>query len=278
MLGAVLAVVAAAALTGGCRPPEAKAPPHLTVLVAASMSDVLETLARDYQAQTGVQVDVSAAASGVLRKQIEGGAACDVFISADKVDMDKLAERQLVRADTRREVARNQLVVVACDKKLRRWAGLDALAADDAGRVAMGNPAYVPAGRYAQRALESAGSWSAVEPRAVLADSVRVACQYVKSGEADVGLVYATDAALMGGCRVVLAVDEAESGPIVCPGAVCAGSGNAQQATAFLAYVTAAPQRTAWAKYGFRPPQGNDQPPNNADPRDDGQRRGDAQP
>jgi molybdate transport system substrate-binding protein len=248
-----VALATALALMTGCREPKTN-PPHLTVFVAASMGDVLESLARDYQSLRGVQVDVSAAASSVLRKQIESGAACDVFISADMADMDKLADKQLIRAVSRRELARNQLVVVACDMKQRQWTGLDALARADAGRVALGDPAYVPAGRYARRALEAAGVWSAVEPRAVLADNVRVVCQYVRSGQADVGLVYATDAATMDGCRVLLEVDAAQSGPIVCPGAVCAQAADAAPAAAFLDFLTAPAQQEVWQKYGFRAP------------------------
>lgn len=254
-----VAVAVMVLMSAGCRE-EKTAPPRVTVFVAASMTEVVEELAEAYGAASGVDVEVSPAASGVLRKQIESGAACDVFLSADTADMDKLAQQGLIRADTRREVACNHLVVVACDQQSRDWSGLAALAGEDVGRVALGDPAYVPAGRYARRALEAAGVWSAVEPRAVLGDNVRVVGQYVRSRQADVGLVYATDAALMDGCRVVLAVDAELTGPIVCPGAVCARAHEAAHASAFLEFLTAPAQRAVWERRGFRPPGSADGP------------------
>jgi len=240
----------AAAIFAGCRERES-ATPRLTVFVAASMGDVVEELVDAYTAKTGADVQVSAAATGILRKQVESGADCDVFLAADAVELDKLEKAGLIVADTRCVVARNQLVVIACGDKPPALHGLKALAKPETGRVAIGDPSYVPAGRYAKRALEHANVWEAVEPRAVFADNVRVVCQYVRSRQADVGLVYATDAALMPDCRVRARVDESMSGPIVCPGAVCAHTKDTATAERLLEFLTAPEQAKVWQRYGF---------------------------
>lgn len=242
---------AAAALLAGCR--EARQPPpRFTVFAAASMAEVLAALGESFTTAHGLEVSISPAASGVLRRQIEGGAGCDVFIAADLVDMDKLAARGLIRAETRRPVARNRLVLIGCGSQ-QPFDDVAALADAATGRIALGDPAYVPAGRYARRALEAAGVWAAVEARAVLADNVRVACAYVQAGQADLALVYATDAALLEGCRVLCTIDESLSGPIVYPGAVCAKSAHPKVAAEFLAFLAHPDQREVWAAYGFSP-------------------------
>lgn len=252
MAGLVFVVAAVASVMPACRKLDEGAP-RLTVFVATSLAEVIETFADEFTASSGIRVAVNPAATGVLRKQVEQGAACDVFIAADAVDLDKLAEQGLIRADTRREVARNRLVVVGCDVQTP-FADLGALRDATTGRVAMGDPAYVPAGRYAQRALEAAGVWTAVQPRAVFADNVRVASEYVRSGQAKLGFVYATDAALMDDCRVLLEIDEALSGTIACPAAICAKSKQPAVAATFLAYLVHSNHEAAWAQHGFVTP------------------------
>jgi len=241
---------AAAALLAGCR--EARQPPRLTVFAAASMAEVLAALGESFTTAHGLEVSISPAASGVLRRQIERGAGCDVFIAADQVDMDKLAAQGLIRAETRRPVARNRLVLIGCGSQ-QPFDDVAALADAAAGRIALGDPAYVPAGRYARRALEAAGVWAAVEARAVLADNVRVAGAYVQAGQADLALVYATDAALLEGCRVLCSIDESLSGPIIYPGAVCAKSAHPDVAAEFLSFLVHPEQREVWAAYSFSP-------------------------
>ena len=132
-----------------------------------------------------------------LLAQIAKGAPVDVFASADQEAMDRADRQQLLAAGSRRNFVGNALVlIVPSDSTLGLKAAAD-LGRPAVKRVAIGNPASVPVGRYTKGALEAAKLWATVEPKAVLAQSVRQALDYVARGEVEAGLVYATDAALM---------------------------------------------------------------------------------
>src|SRR5687768_15427518 len=179
----------------------------LVVFGAASLTDVLQQVGSLYTKQSNVPVKFSFAASSALAKQIESGAQVDVFFSADQDWMNYLQERQLIDAATRADLLGNRLVLIAptdskISLKLERGARLlDALGRD--GRLATGDPDSVPAGKYAKAALTNLELWPAIEPRLVRADNVRVALMYVARGEAPLGIVYETDAAVEPQVRIV---------------------------------------------------------------------------
>lgn len=146
---------------------------------------------------TGNTARFSFAASSTLARQIENGAPADIFASADEEWADYLQQRGKLAAETRRSYLSNSLVVVAPADK----AALLALETPGAfaarlgnGRIATGDPAHVPVGRYAQQALTSLGLWALTEPRLARAESARAALALVERGEAPLGIVYATDA------------------------------------------------------------------------------------
>src|SRR6478609_293107 len=139
----------------------------LTVFAASSLANVLEDAGRAYTAHTQVPVRFSFAGSSALARQIESGAPADVFVSADQEWMDYLAERRLIQSATRRDIVSNSLVLVApADSRLQlKIAPGFALAKSlgASGRLATGDPAVVPVGRYARAALTKLGVWSSVE-------------------------------------------------------------------------------------------------------------------
>jgi len=157
--------------------------PGITVFAAASMTNVLQEIGAAYTAETKIPVVFSFAASSVLARQIESGAPADVFVSADQDWMDYLQARNLVALQTRSVVASNDLVLVApADSKasLRIVPGFALAAAlGDSGRLATGDPASVPVGKYAQAALTSLGVWASVEGRIAATDNVRSALAFV---------------------------------------------------------------------------------------------------
>ena len=172
-----------AVLLAGCQ-----APPQTVVFAAASTSDVVQDVARQVEAETGRAVVVSVGATSVLARQIAHGAPADVLVAADPVWVDWLEGRgHAVRQ--RRAVARGRLVVVGPPGS--RAADLESALS---GRLALADPSHVPAGRYARRALESAGLWAGVEPRVVVVGDVRAALAAVEVGAADRAVVYASDA------------------------------------------------------------------------------------
>ena len=160
--------------------------PAITVFAAASMTNVLEDVAAAFTRATGTKVTLSFAASSALARQIEAGAQVDVFVSADEAWMDYLAARRLIEAASRRDIARNTLVLIApADSRVQLAIapGFDLRAALRAGRLAIADPATVPAGRYAQAALAHLGAWASVADRLANADNVRAALAFVARGD-----------------------------------------------------------------------------------------------
>lgn len=236
-----------------CSPGAGAADRVLTVFAAASLTDVLQPIGSAFTARTGQAVRFSFAASSVLARQIESGAPADVFISADHDWMDYLQERRLIRADTRSDVAGNALVLIApADSRLAlKVAPGFALAAalGPTGRLAMADPAAVPAGRYARQALTQLGVWSSVQQRSVAADNVRTALNFVARGEAPLGIVYATDARSESRVRVVALFPAGSHDPIVYPAAALTSAG--PQAAAFVQFLSDPAARAAFTAGGF---------------------------
>ncbi|HWI10060.1 MAG TPA: molybdate ABC transporter substrate-binding protein, partial [Burkholderiaceae bacterium] len=170
----------------------------LTVSAAASLTNAFKELGPAFEAQNpGTTVVFNFAASDALLAQIAKGAPADVFASADQQAMDRADAQKVLVAGSRRNFAGNSLVmIVPGDSALGLGAPAD-LQRPAVKRVAIGNPASVPVGRYTKASLEAAKLWAAIEPKAVLAQSVRQALDYVARGEVEAGFVYATDAAIM---------------------------------------------------------------------------------
>ena len=168
---------------------------------AASLTNAFEEIAKAHRAKGGGPVKFSFAASSTLAKQIESGASADIFASADEQWMDYLAERKLIEAATRSSRLGNALVLVtpATDKRpVYIKPRFDLAGMIGSGKLATGDPAHVPVGRYAQQALTKLGVWDAVAPKIARTDNVRAALLLVERGEAPFGIVYATDAAASG--------------------------------------------------------------------------------
>lgn len=227
----------------------------LTILAAASLTNALEEIGAEYEADTGETVRFSFAASSVLAKQIEAGAPAQIFASADQKWMDYLAERNLIDADTRVSPIGNRLVLIVPADSRAGDIAVDAstdlgalLGADD--RLSVGDPDHVPAGIYAREALESLGLWAAVEPRLARAEDVRAALVLVERGEVPLGIVYATDAAISDKVRVIGTFPADSHTPITYPFAIVAGQ-NGEDAAAFFRYVTGPEGLETFRKYGF---------------------------
>ena len=234
--------------------PGAAGAADLVVSAAASLTDAFQAVGKSYEAKhPGTHVVLNFAASDVLLRQIANGAPADVFASADQAAMDKAVAAKAVDPATRRDFARNRLVlVVPRDTHVPVAAPADLIKAD-VTRVAYGDPASVPAGRYTRAALEQAKLWDAVSAKGVLAQNVRQALDYVSRGEVDAGFVFATDAAIVGDRVRVVAVVPTPM-PLTYPIAVVAGSEHAREAAGFTAYVQSEEGRAILARFGFQAP------------------------
>lgn len=235
----------------------------VTVFAAASLADAL----RAAEPALGVPVRFSFAASSTLARQIEQGAPAHVFVSADERWMDHLERAGRIDAASRRVLATNRLVVVVPRDAARAHPHPHAageptespdairaalLPADPGARIASGDPAHVPAGRYAEQALRSLGLWERVAPRLVRADNVRSALAFVERGEAAAGIVYATDAAASSKVRVAARFAASSHAPVTYPAALVAGAPPA--ARALFERLFAPPARAVLQAAGFAAP------------------------
>lgn len=225
----------------------------VTVYAAASLTNALQDIGRAYEAETGVKVKLSFAASSLLARQIEAGAEADIFFSADTDWMNYLADRSLVKPETRKNLLSNRLVLIAAKDnpiQLEIKAGFPLSQALGDGRLAVADPDSVPAGRYARSALTSLGVWDSVAERLVRAENVRFALTYVARGEAPLGIVYETDARAEPMVRAVGVFPASSHLPIVYPAALTASSSSTEART-FLAYLTGGKAAGLFMKHGF---------------------------
>lgn len=227
---------------------------EVLVSAAASLTNAFKDLAAQYEAaHPGTRILTTFGASDVVLRQITEGAPADIFASADQKAMDKAIAAQAVDPASRVNFVRNQIVLVVPADNPRRIQSLQDLARPDVTRIAFGNPASVPVGRYTQAALEKAGSWDAVKAREILGQNVRQVLSYVERGEVDAGFVFATDAAVMKDkVRVVQVVDTPD--PVVYPIALVNRAGRAPEAAGFLQYVVSPAGQAVLAQYGFAKP------------------------
>ena len=227
---------------------------EVVLSAASSLTDVLTLLQPEAAREIGARILFNFGASGALRKQIEEGAPVDVFFSASDNDMDLLETQALIARGSRRELLSNTLVLIA-GKGSRSVAGLDELRQllSAAKLLAIGDPDSVPAGRYAVQALRTLGLYGIVEDKRVLGGSVREVLQFVQSGSAPLGVVFATDAHAPGS-RVLTVYDFPAASlttPIRYPIAVIAATKNPALAFRLAAFLEGARAREAFRSAGF---------------------------
>ena len=225
---ATLALVLAAAATSAQRQ-------EVLVSAAASLAGVMEKIALHYETRTGIRVVVNTGASNTLARQIAAGAAVDVFISADEAQMD--AVRGDLVARTRVDLISNQLAIAVPADRPRRLQSARELTDPVFRRIAIGDPAAVPAGVYARAYLEKLGIWAVVSAKTVPSASVRVALAAVENGAADAAIVYRTDMMAARGAVLALAIPVADGPRIVYPAAIIRSGRNREAASRFLAWL-----------------------------------------
>lgn len=242
------------ALLFGCGLSLSVAAQTLTVSAAASLQNALREVGAAYEAaHPGAKVDFNFASSGSLLAQIAKGAPADIFASADQATMDRAQAQGLIDVGSRTNFVANQLVVISPRSAPAHLKAAADLKGEAVKRIAVGSPASVPAGRYAQEALERDGLWKSLTPKLVFAENVRQALNYVSRAEVDAGLVYSTDAKIDADTvRIDFAVPTVK--PLLYPIARVAASPNVKEANAFIAYVKSAPAQAVFERFGFRKP------------------------
>ena len=222
---------------------------EITVFAASSMQDALDQIIADYEATSDDTITVSYAGTSTLGRQLQEGAPANLFISASNDWMDKMIEAGIVAPETARPIAGNILVLIGP-------AGtppVDPATLPDAlgeGYLAMATIDAVPAGIYGKAALETLGVFEAVVPHIVQADNVRAAMSLVALGEAEMGIVYGSDAFVEPKVQVIAELPVDDANPIVYPAAIV-GEGDTEAARAFFDYLASDAAQARFAELGF---------------------------
>jgi molybdate transport system substrate-binding protein len=226
---------------------------EITVSAAISLKDSLDEISHLYTSEhPSAEVHFNLGGSGTLQRQIEQGAPVDIFISASPKEMDSLESQGLLVPDTRRDLVKNSVVlIVPVDS-----AGVSSfqdLAKPAVKNIAVGEPQTVPAGKYAQEVLMHLGIYDQLKPKLVLAKDVRQVLTYVETGNADAGIVYATDAKVSKKVATAATASEDSHSPVVYPVALIKSSRNPAGAKTFLEFLSGEKARAIFQKYGFIP-------------------------
>lgn len=226
---------------------------ELLVSAAASLTDALTELKTAFENDNpDTTLSFNFGSSGKLAQQIEQGAPADIFLSASKKDMDGLEEKQLISKDTRQDFTGNALVLVTSTSSAVTLSSFEELNNPTLKHIAVGEPQTVPAGQYAKETLDTLKLWDGLAGKLVYGSDVRQVLTFVESGNADVGVIYASDAAISENVKVLATAKAEWHKPIVYPGAVVAASRYADVAKTFLSYLTSEKGKAILQKYGFQ--------------------------
>lgn len=227
----------------------------LAVFAAASLTEALQEISADWARTGHAPPRLSFGSSSVLARQIEQGAPANLFLSADEKWMDYLAARDLLAPGTRTNLLGNELVLIMPNDTARPIAikpGFDlAGLIGPAGRLALGDPAHVPVGIYAEQALRKLDVWPLVSPRLAGTDTVRSTLMLVERGEAAVGIVYTTDAIAAAGVTIVGTFPADSHDPITYPFAITK-LGDTAEARSLLTFMSGPEARAVFLWRDFK--------------------------
>ena len=225
----------------------------LLVSAALSLKAPFEEIGRAYEEKNpGSKVLFNFAASGVLQKQIEAGAPSDLFASASPKEMDGLESAGLIVPGTRTTFAGNTLVLITASSRPASIKAFSDLGKQDLQKIAIGNPATVPAGKYAEEALKTFGLWDMLKGKMVYAEHVRQVMDYVVRNEVDAGIVFRTDAiARSGELRIVAEAPASSHKPVAYVIASLKEAKNGAAASNFIVLLRSDKGRDMLRKHGF---------------------------
>jgi molybdate transport system substrate-binding protein len=220
-----------------------------TVFTAASTTDVMKELATAFEQNGGEKVRFNFASSGALARQIDAGAPADLYVSANVKWMDFIEGKALLETGTRTDIARNTLVLVVPQSSSLTFEGFPQ---ELKGRLAIGDPKSVPAGAYAQSALEALKQYDAVKEKLIKGKDVRTVLLYVARNEVDAGIVYSTDAKSSEKVKTLGSLPAESHPPIIYPAACLKGA--APSARKFLDFMKTEKAKAIFKKHGFSDP------------------------
>jgi len=223
---------------------------QLLIASAASLKPAMEELLAVYrQIEPEIKLLVTYGSSGTLEQQIRQGAQVDVFLSASVDNMDSLSKDNLIIDSSRLELLENKLVLIEPEGSSQALAGFEDLT--KAGRIAIGDPESVPAGKYAYELLMALGLWDKLKGRIIYGKDVTEVLTWVASGNADAGIVYKTEASMSKQVKVLALAPEGSHSRIIYPAALVNGSGNVRAGTDFMNFLSSPEAMRVFESYGF---------------------------
>jgi molybdate transport system substrate-binding protein len=249
LLAALLAASVGFARVGYTREPQQE----LTLSAAISLKDALDKVAQAYRAdRPDTVIHFNLGASGTLQRQIEQGAPVDIFISASEDQMNSLESKGLLLVGTRKDLVKNSVALIVPKGKTGISSFQD-LARPEVKVIAVGEPQTVPAGKYAQEVLTHFHLYEQLKPKFVLGNDVRQVLTYVSTGNADAGIVYATDAMTTQDVTVVATAPEDSHSPVIYPVAILKNSKRVDESKRFLDFLGGTKAQGIFEEYGFAP-------------------------
>ncbi|WAC19376.1 molybdate ABC transporter substrate-binding protein [Luteolibacter sp. SL250] len=225
---------------------------ELKISAAASLSEAMTEIAALYEKEHGEKPQLNFGGSNALARQIRAGAPCDVFFSADEATLNQLLEDKLLHENSVTKLLGNSLVVITPVSSPLVISSAADLASPSIKRLALGDPAAVPAGVYARKWLEGRQQWDAVAGKVVATENVRAALAAVASTNAGAGIVYRTDAMISRQVKVAYEVPTDQTPPIIYPAAATKSSPDPGRAIRFIAFLRSEPSLSIFGKHGFR--------------------------
>lgn len=226
---------------------------EILVAAAASLKNAYEEelIPMFEEENPGITVTGTYDSSGKLQTQIEEGLEADVFMSAATKQMKALQEKGMIAEDTVTELLENKIVLIVPSGSAGEWKAFEDI--EKAESIALGDPASVPAGQYAQEALTSLGIWDGIQDKVSFGTNVTEVLNQVAASSADAGIVYATDAASM--AEQVDVIAEAPEGSlskkVIYPVAVVKDSAHLEEAEAFVEFLKTEEAMKVFESYGF---------------------------
>lgn len=226
-------------------------PVSLIISAAASLKDSMEEIKQLYATEKPhITITYNFGSSGSLQQQIEQGAPADIFMSAAAKQMNALKEKALVLDDTVKNLLENEVVLITpkSDTAVKDFTDLTG---DRVKKIALGEPKSVPVGQYAEEILTFLQIKEQVRSKAVYGNDVKEVLTWVETGNADAGIVYATDAKISDKVTIAARAPENSHAPVIYPAAVIKASANPEAAKEFLSYLSGDQAKAVFEKYGF---------------------------
>ncbi len=225
---------------------------NLTILAAASLTDVCGELETMYESENpGTELTFSYAGSGALQTQIEEGAPADIFFSASLKQMKALDEEGLMDSESITELLENKIVLIVPESSDKDISSFEDAGTDKVGMIGLGDTESVPVGQYAKEAFTTLGIWDAVDSKANYGSDVRTVLTWVESGDVDCGVVYATDAYTTDKVKIVATAPEGSCSKVIYPVGIVKSSDNKEAAQKLLEFFKSDKAMKVFEKYGF---------------------------